>query len=129
MMMEAMKNWWGGLSTRERWLVGVAGALAVAVLGWALGRPAVAAFLDLESRHRAAIERDARRTGADRRRLAAGRKRKPRRLGVERLGARCADRSLGRDRQKSGGDHQRAYGAAAGRDGPDPHAARHARTR
>ena len=54
--MEAMKNWWSGLSTRERWLVGVAGALAVAVLAWALGRPAVAAFLDLESRHRAAIE-------------------------------------------------------------------------
>ena len=59
-MMEAMKNWWGGLSTRERWLVGVAGLLAVAVLGWALGRPAVAAFLDLESRHRAAIEREGR---------------------------------------------------------------------
>ena len=59
-MMEAMKNWWGGLSTRERWLVGVADLLAVAVLGWALGRPAVAAFLDLESRHRAAIEREGR---------------------------------------------------------------------
>ena len=59
-MMEAVKNWWSGLSTRERWLVGVAGALAVAVLGWALGRPAVAAFLDLETTHRAAIEREGR---------------------------------------------------------------------
>ena len=59
-MMEAAKNWWSGLSTRERWLVGVAGALAVAVLGWALGRPAVAAFLDLETTHRAAIEREGR---------------------------------------------------------------------
>ena len=28
------------------------------MLAWALGRPAVAAFLDLESRHRAAIERE-----------------------------------------------------------------------
>jgi len=59
-MMDAVKNWWGGLSMRERWLVGVAGALAVAVLGWALGRPTVAAFLDLESRHRAAVEREGR---------------------------------------------------------------------
>lgn len=59
-MMDAVKSWWGGLSTRERWLVGVAAALAVAVLGWALGRPAVAAFVDLENRHRAAIEREGR---------------------------------------------------------------------
>lgn len=59
-MMDAVKGWWGGLSTRERWLVGVAAALAVAVLGWALGRPAVAAFVDLENRHRAAIEREGR---------------------------------------------------------------------
>ena len=59
-MMDGVKSWWSGLSTRERWLVGVAGALAVAVLGWALGRPAVAAFLDLETMHRAAIEREGR---------------------------------------------------------------------
>jgi general secretion pathway protein M len=56
-MMDAVKNWWNGLSMRERWLVGVAGVLAVGVLGWALGRPAVAAFADLENRHAAAIER------------------------------------------------------------------------
>lgn len=59
-MMDAVKNWWNGLSMRERWLVGVAGVLAVGVLGWALGRPAVAAFADLESRHSAAIEREGR---------------------------------------------------------------------
>jgi general secretion pathway protein M len=59
-MMDAVKNWWGGLSMRERWLVGVAGVLALAVLGWVLGRPAVAAFADLESRHSAAIEREGR---------------------------------------------------------------------
>jgi len=59
-MMDAVKNWWGGLSQRERWLVGIAGVLAVAVLGWAIGRPAFAAFFDLENRHRAAIEREGR---------------------------------------------------------------------
>lgn len=59
-MMDAIKSWWSGLSMRERWLVGVAGVLALAVLGWALGRPAVAAFFDLETRHRAAIEREGR---------------------------------------------------------------------
>ncbi|WP_338424564.1 type II secretion system protein GspM [Sphingopyxis kveilinensis] len=59
-MTERLKNWWAGLSTRERWLVGIAAALALGVLGWGLGRPAVAAFVDLESRHRAAIEREGR---------------------------------------------------------------------
>lgn len=59
-MMDGVKSWWSGLSMRERWLVGVAGALALAVLGWALGRPAVAAFFDLETQHRAAVEREGR---------------------------------------------------------------------
>lgn len=59
-MIDAAKTWWSGLSTRERWLVGVAGALALAVLGWAIGRPAVAAFADLETQHQAAIEREGR---------------------------------------------------------------------
>ena len=59
-MTERLKNWWIGLSTRERWLVGVAGALALGVLIWGLARPAVAAFIDLESEHRAAIEREGR---------------------------------------------------------------------
>ncbi len=59
-MIARIGNWWQGLSRRERWLVGAAGALALGVLGWALGRPAVAIFVDLESRHRAAIEREGR---------------------------------------------------------------------
>ena len=59
-MTEKLKNWWFGLSVRERWLVGVAGVLALGVFVWGLGRPAVAAFIDLESRHRAAIEREGR---------------------------------------------------------------------
>ncbi|MDO9370937.1 MAG: type II secretion system protein GspM [Sphingopyxis sp.] len=59
-MIERMQNWWVGLSIRERWLVGVAGALALGVMLWGLGRPTVAAFIDLESQHRAAIEREGR---------------------------------------------------------------------
>lgn len=59
-MIERMQNWWAGLSIRERWLVGIAGALALAVLAWALGRPAYAAFADLERAHQAAIDREGR---------------------------------------------------------------------
>lgn len=59
-MTERLKQWWAGLSGRERWLVGVAAVLALGVIGWGLGRPAFAAFVDLESRHRAAIEREGR---------------------------------------------------------------------
>ena len=59
-MNERLQNWWIALSQRERWLVGIAGALALGVVLWGLGRPAVAAFIDLENRHRAAIEREGR---------------------------------------------------------------------
>jgi general secretion pathway protein M len=59
-MIERLQNWWIALSARERWLVGIAGGLTLAVVLWGLGRPAVAAFIDLESRHRAAIEREGR---------------------------------------------------------------------
>lgn len=59
-MMDGIGNWWTGLSARERWLVGIAGVLGLAVLLWALARPAYAAFVDLESAHRAAVEREGR---------------------------------------------------------------------
>ncbi len=59
-MTERLKDWWLALSQRERWLVGIAAALTVGVLTWAIGRPAVAAVIDLESQHRAAIEREGR---------------------------------------------------------------------
>ncbi|SNT25114.1 type II secretion system protein GspM [Sphingopyxis indica] len=59
-MIERIRNWWAGLSIRERWLVGIAGALALGVLLWALGRPAYAAFVDLDNAHRAAIDREGR---------------------------------------------------------------------
>src|SRR3546814_10051706 len=59
-MTDKLINWWNGLSRRERWLVGVAGVLACGALIWGIARPAVAASIDLESEHRAAIEREGR---------------------------------------------------------------------
>jgi general secretion pathway protein M len=59
-MTERLQNWWIALSTRERWLVGIAGMLALGVILWGIGRPMVAAFIDLENQHRAAIEREGR---------------------------------------------------------------------
>jgi general secretion pathway protein M len=59
-MTEGVANWWQALSRRERWMVGVAGVLALAVLVWLLARPAYAAFTNLEADHRAAIEREGR---------------------------------------------------------------------
>jgi general secretion pathway protein M len=59
-MTERLQNWWLGLSRRERWLVGIAGVLALGVILWGLGRPVYAAFADLENEHRAAIEREGR---------------------------------------------------------------------
>lgn len=59
-MTERLQNWWLGLSQRESWLVGIAGVLALAVILWGVGRPAYAAIVDVEARHRAAIEREGR---------------------------------------------------------------------
>lgn len=59
-MTEKLQNWWIALSVRERWLVGIAGVLALGVITWGLGRPVYAAFTDLEAQHRAAIEREGR---------------------------------------------------------------------
>ena len=59
-MTEKLQNWWAGLSLRERGLVGIAGVLALGVIIWGLGRPVYAAFIDLETGHRAAIEREGR---------------------------------------------------------------------
>ncbi|WP_260582352.1 type II secretion system protein M [Sphingopyxis sp. PET50] len=59
-MSERIASWWQGLSRRERWLVGVAAVLVLGVLIWLLGRPAYAAFGNLEADHRAAIERQGR---------------------------------------------------------------------
>ena len=59
-MTEKLQNWWIALSPRERWLVGIAGVLALGVVIWGLARPAYAVFTDLAAQHRAAIEREGR---------------------------------------------------------------------
>ncbi|ALH79452.1 type II secretion system protein GspM [Sphingopyxis macrogoltabida] len=59
-MTEKLQNWWTGLSGRERWLVGIAGVLALGVILWGIGRPAFAVFAHLEGEHRAAVEREGR---------------------------------------------------------------------
>lgn len=59
-MTETLRNWWAELSGRERWLVGAGAVLAFAVLIWAVGRPVVAMMVNLDSDHRAAVEREGR---------------------------------------------------------------------
>ncbi|WP_299328429.1 type II secretion system protein M [Parasphingopyxis sp.] len=55
-MTERLKAWWAGLSTRERWLVGVAGGLAVIVLSWLLiVRPIDLMRESAKARHDAAV--------------------------------------------------------------------------
>lgn len=59
-MTDAIRTWWGGLSLRERWLVGVAGALAAAVIGWLLVyAPLRTALADAQEAHGVAIDRQA----------------------------------------------------------------------
>lgn len=59
-MIAGLRHWWIALSPRERVLLGVAAALTCAVLAWLIARPLYAAWTDLDSRHRAAVERQAR---------------------------------------------------------------------
>ena len=59
-MIERVQSWWEGLSIRERVLVSIAGLLALGVVAWAIGRPVYAAFNDLDTEHRAAVDREGR---------------------------------------------------------------------
>jgi general secretion pathway protein M len=59
-MIAALNSWWTGLSLRERWLVGIAGALAGGLIGWFLIiTPLYDALDDAAAAHRAALERQA----------------------------------------------------------------------
>lgn len=59
-MTDAIRNWWGGLSLRERWLVAVAAALATAIVGWFLVyAPLRTALADAQEAHGLAIDRQA----------------------------------------------------------------------
>jgi general secretion pathway protein M len=59
-MMASLTRWWQALSGREKRLVGVAGALAAAVLLWLILRPLVGYISGLGDEHRLAVERAAR---------------------------------------------------------------------
>jgi general secretion pathway protein M len=59
-MMASLTRWWLALSGREKRLVGVAGALAAAVLLWLILRPLVGYIAGLGDQHRLAVERAAR---------------------------------------------------------------------
>lgn len=59
-MIASLNRWWQALSLREKRLVGVAGALAAAVLLWLIVRPLVGYIDGLGDQHRLAVERAAR---------------------------------------------------------------------
>lgn len=59
-MIASLNRWWQGLVLREKRLVGVAGALAAAVLLWLILRPLVGYIDGLGDEHRLAVERAAR---------------------------------------------------------------------
>ena len=59
-MIASLTRWWNALSGREKRLVGIAGALAAAVLLWLIVRPLLGYLGSLDEAHRAAVERAAR---------------------------------------------------------------------
>lgn len=59
-MIASLNRWWHALSLREKRLVGVAGALAAAVLLWLILRPLATYVYGLGDEHRLAVERAAR---------------------------------------------------------------------
>lgn len=58
-MMTAIRNWWTGLSDRERVLVGIAAALAAGVLLWLATFGVWAALSEARAAHGAAVDRAA----------------------------------------------------------------------
>lgn len=57
-MIARLHSWWDGLSLRERWMVGVAGALAALVVGWFLILvPLRSALADAGAAHAEAVDR------------------------------------------------------------------------
>lgn len=59
-MIENMRNYWTGLSAREKKLVALAALLATAMMAWLLARPAMALGMDSARAHQTAIEREGR---------------------------------------------------------------------
>lgn len=59
-MIGTVQPWWAALSQREKWLIGVAAALALLVLAWLTGRGVLGALDAQAERHREAVARAAR---------------------------------------------------------------------
>lgn len=57
--MSAIRTWWDGLTVRERWLVGIAGGMAAAVLLWLATFGVTAALSDAREAHGLAVDRAA----------------------------------------------------------------------
>jgi general secretion pathway protein M len=59
-MIASLSNWWTALSSRERWLVGVAGGLAAIVIGWlVIALPLQSALSSSREAHGIAVDRHA----------------------------------------------------------------------
>lgn len=58
-MIAAVQNWWTGLTTRERVLVGIAGALAAGVMLWLATFGVAAALSNARTAHGEAVDRAA----------------------------------------------------------------------
>lgn len=59
-MIASLAHWWTALSTRERWLVGVAGGLTAIVIGWFLiALPLQSALSASREAHGIAVDRHA----------------------------------------------------------------------
>ena len=55
-MLQPLRDWFAGLSGRERWLVGIAGVLALLVIAiYGIVLPLGAAHDDAHARHREAV--------------------------------------------------------------------------
>ena len=59
-MMDGFRQYWTGLSDRERRLLMVAGLLAAAVLAWLAARPPIAVSANAQRSHQLAVERQGR---------------------------------------------------------------------
>jgi general secretion pathway protein M len=58
-MTDAIRNWWSGLSLRERVLVGIAGGLSALLIGWFLiFTPMTRALAEQRLAHAAALDRN-----------------------------------------------------------------------
>ena len=59
-MSDTLRNWWMGLSRRERWLVGIAAVLAATTIGWlGIYTPLRTGLMTAREAHGLAVDRQA----------------------------------------------------------------------